>query len=173
MTAKSMMRVRFKRPKGFSSQGQRAYKELKGLVSTRLTIGLIDMQRSILETPVYTGRTLVNFRWSIGSPIETTRAAVKDPPLPGQTSDLPLGSEPRRSANASVIEAEFQGILAAVRANPFQDIFLNNNLAHFSDVEYGTYAREGAVSRTPPGGMTRRGETLLEYSSGGLLKRVS
>lgn len=173
MTAQAMMRVRYKKPQGWNTQGQRAVEQLKELVTHRLVLGLTDMQKSILETPVYTGRTLVNFRWSIGAPIESTRAAITEPALPGKTSDLPVGSEPRRAANAAKVQEEFQELLAEIKVNPFQRIFLNNNLPHFSDVEYGTYAREGKQSRTPPAGMTRRGETLLEYDLMGYFKRVS
>jgi hypothetical protein len=173
MTAQSMMRVKFKRPSGFRTMATRTRDELKTLIANRLVIGLTDIQNSILETPVYTGNTLVNYRWSLGSPETTTRSPVKDPPRPGKTSELPRGSEPRRQANASVIQQEFLELLASVRQNPFQHIFLNNNVAYFSDVEYGTYASEGHTSRTPPGGMTRRGETLLEYSMMGYIKRVA
>jgi hypothetical protein len=168
-----MIRVKVKRPRGFNQMGRRAYEDLRGLVSTRLVAGLREMQSSILETPVYTGRTLVNFRWSLGGPITVTRAAIKDPPLPGKTSELPVGSEPRRAVNAAQVEQEFESLLGEIRRNPFQSIYLNNNLDHFSDVEYGTYAREGKTSRTPPGGMTRRGETLMEAALGGLVKRVA
>lgn len=173
MTAQAMMRPKFKRPRNWGRQADNALKDFRAVVSQRLIVGLTDMQNSILETPVYTGRTLINFRWSIGAPNTTTRAAIAEPNLPGKTSDLPLGSEPRRAANAAVIEEEFLHIIAAVKENPFQSIFLNNNLSHYSEVEYGTYARDGHESRTPPSGITRRGETLLEYSTGGLLKRVA
>jgi hypothetical protein len=147
-------------------------KNVREVLSARLAMGLTDMQKSILETPVYTGRTLVNFRWSIGSPIKSTRGAVTEPALPGKTSDLPLGSEPRRRANAAVVQEEFEIVLAAAKANPFQSFYLTNNRPEFSEVEYGSYAREGHQSRTPPGGMTRRGETLLEYSLMGFVKSV-
>jgi len=50
---------------------------------------------------------------------------------------------------------------------------LVNNLAHFSEVEFGSYSTQGRKSCTPPGGMTRRGETLFEYDLMGFLKRVS
>ncbi len=173
MTAQSMMRVSYKRPAGWGKLGQTMKDEIKNIVAQRLVLGLKDMQKSILETPVYTGRTLVNFRWSLGAGIETRRAAITQPALPGKTSDLPLGSEPRRQANAQMVQEEFAALIGSVRENPFQDIFLTNNLEHFSDVEYGSYAREGKQSRTPPGGMTRRGETLLEYDMMGYLKRVS
>lgn len=174
MTAQAMMRVRFKRPRGFNQQGVIAREQLKDLIVYRLTMALRDFQQSILNTPVYTGRTLVNYRWAIGAPEQTTRAAVKDPPRPGKTSEMSLGSEPRRQANAAVVQQEFELVLASVRSNPFVRIFLNNNVEHFSDVEFGTYADdEGQVSRTPPGGMTRRGETLLEYDMMGYLRRVT
>lgn len=172
MTAQAMMRPRFKRPRGFNRMGEQAREDAKKLLAARLVMGLNDMQKSILETPVYTGRTLVNFRWSTGSPIKATRAAVSDPPLPGKTSDLPLGQEPRRRANAAVVQEEFEIVLAEARQNPFQTFYLTNNRPEFSEVEYGSYASEGHQSRTPPGGMTRRGETLLEYSLMGFVTRV-
>jgi hypothetical protein len=172
MTAQAMMRSKFRRPRGFSNLGKEAVRDIRETLVARLTVGLTDMQKSILETPVYTGRTLVNFRWSLGSPNTSTRGAVVDPALPGKTSDLPLGSEPRRRANAQKVQEEFEILLSSVRANPFQSIYLNNNLAHFSDVEYGTYATADHKSRTPPSGMTRRGETLLQYSMMGFIKRV-
>lgn len=173
MTALAMMRVNYKRPRGFNRMGEHAREQVTTILAARLVMGLTDMQKSILETPVYTGRTLVNFRWSIGAAATATRPAVKDPPLPGKTSAMKRGSEPRRTANEAVLEAEFQELLASVKSNPFQDIYLNNNLDHFSDVEYGTYATSGKGSRTPPGGMTRRGETLLEYDLMGYIRRVS
>jgi hypothetical protein len=172
MSYQSMMRPKFKRPRDFDGMKRRAISEIKKLVTTRMIMGLTDMQKSIMETPVYTGGTLVNFRWSTGAPVTVTRAAVTDPPRPGKTSDLPVGNEPRRQANAAVVEEEFAAVIAAVRENPFQNIFLRNNKPNFSDIEYGTYAREGSGSRTPPGGMTRRGETLLEYALMGIGKRV-
>lgn len=173
MSAASLIRVKFRRPRGMNTQGRTAYNQLKDLITTRLTMGLRDFQGYILETPVYTGKTLVNFRWSIGSPQESSRPAISEPSLPGKTSVLPLGSEPRRQANARVVQEEFDAVILAIQANPFQDIYLNNNLAHFSDVEFGVYAREGGKSRTPPGGMTRRGEVALEYALTGVGRRVA
>lgn len=173
MTAQAMMRVKFKRPRDLNKQGRIAREQLKSFVSARIIMGLKDMQRYILETPVYSGRTMVNFRWSAQAPVTSTRAAISTPPLPGKTSDLPLGSEPRRAANAAVVQEEFNALLLVVMENPFQEFYLNNNLEHFSDVEYGVYARAGHTSRTPPGGMTRRGEIGIEYALMGIGKRVA
>lgn len=169
-----MMKVNFRRPSGFNTESKRRAREIKQYVTTRLVSALTDFQDAILYTPVYTGRTLINYRWSIGSPITTTRGAVDQPSLPGVTSDLSIGQEPRRAANAQVLNEEFLSMLGQVKNNPFQSIFLNNNLAHFSEVEYGTYAKkDGQESRTPPGGMTRRGETAVEHHLEGLVRFVS
>lgn len=169
-----MMKVSFRRPSGFNTEAKRKAKEIRVFVTSRLIAGLTDFQDSILHTPVYTGRTLINYRWSLGKPITETRAAIKDPALPGVTSDKAIGEEPRRGANAQIVTTEFVSMLGNLRANPFQKIFLNNNLAHFTEVEYGTYAKkDGQEARTPPGGMTRRGETAIEHHLEGLLRLVS
>jgi hypothetical protein len=171
MTTEAMIRVRYKRPRSFGSA--RAIRdEVKSLIVSRLVMGLTDMQNSILETPVYTGKTMANYHWSTGAPNMSIRPAISQPSLPGKTSEMPLGSEPRRKANSQLVIEEFMELLASVRANPFQDIYLTNSMPHFSEIEHGTYAAEGKQSRTPPGGMTRRGETLLEYSMMGLMRRV-
>lgn len=173
MTAQAMMRPKFRRPAGWSRLGESALSEVRQEVARRMVMALTDMHQSILETPVYTGSTLVNYRWSIGAAVEGVRKPVETGGKPGTTSKLPLGSEPRRAANQAQIDEEFHAMLASVRENPFQDIFLVNNKPNFTDIEYGTYAREGKTSRTPPGGMTRRGETLFEYDMMGYVRRVS
>jgi len=169
-----MIKVSFKRPSGFNTESKRRAKEIRTFVTTSLIGGLNDFQRSLMDTPVYTGRTLANYRWALGSPVTSTRAAIANPALPGVTSDLPLGTEPRRASNAELVNAEFEAVVSSLRIDPFQKIFLNNNLNHFSDIEYGVYARNnGQESRTPPGGMTRRGETAIQQRLGGLFRLVS
>lgn len=123
---------------------------------------------------MYTGRTLINYRWSLGSAITTSRAAIKDPLLPGKTSELAIGEEPRRGANSQVLAAEFENLITGIRANPFQKIFLTNNVPYFSEVEYGTYVKTASQkARTPPGGMTRRGEAALQHQLEGLVNLVA
>lgn len=168
-----MMKVGFKRPRGFGSEGRHFRKEAETRIFQKLSISLKAFQASIMETPVYTGRTITNFRWSLGGPVSGTRSAIKQPDLPGKTSDLDIGGEPRRAANAAPVQAEFQAMLAGLRINPFQPVYLVNNLEHFSDVEYGVYARDGKQSRTPPGGMVRRGETAIDHYMEGVARRVS
>lgn len=170
-----MMRVGFKRPPGYATLGQKYLREIKTTLTSKLVTGLREVQDAILETPVYTGNTLVNYRWSIGSPITGTRAPVKDPLLPGKTSEMALGREPRRRANATIVREEFAEILTSLKSsgNPFQRIYLTNNTPYFTEVEYGTYSTsEGHATRTPPGGMTRRGETLLAAALSEFIRKV-
>lgn len=164
-----MIKVSYKRPKGFASQGKKAEKELRSLVSAKLMLALRQMQEAILQTPVYTGKTLINYHWSTGSPVDSVRGPVKSPALPGKTSEMALGEEPRRSANAAIVEMEFRRVLSSVKTNPYGRIFLTNTASHFNEVEYGTYTSDTKrESRTPPGGMVRRGETAVRYALGGL-----
>jgi hypothetical protein len=107
--------------------------------------------------------------WSRGAPVETVRAAIKNPELPGKTSDLAIGEEPRRGANAAIVQAEFLALVAGIRADPYTPIFLTNTHPNFDAIEYGSYSLDsGKKSRTPPGGMTRRGETKVKYALGSL-----
>lgn len=152
------MRVRIKKPSNWDRLGQKYAEEARRVVTTKLLAALDAMQESILQTPVYTGRTLVNYHWSVGSPVEQFRRPVPRPKLPGKTSDLPIGAEPRREAQQIIVEFEFAQARDAAQKNPYQHFFLTNTSPNFLDVEYGTY-RAGA--RTPPGGMTRRGESLV------------
>jgi hypothetical protein len=143
-------------------------REIREHVTSKLVNALYQMQRSIMDTPVYTGKTIANYRWSLGDPIIGIRNAINIPDLPGKTSVLPLGEEARRSANAGLVEAEFTNLLRLIISsrNPFQRIFLTNNVPNFSDVEYGTYS---ANARTPVGGIVRRGETRLQNALKGAL----
>jgi hypothetical protein len=171
--AAKVIKVAFKRPPGWNQLGRKELAQLKGLVLSDLVAGLRGVQDAIMLTPVYTGKTLVNYRWSVGEAVRGTRPAVKEPDLPGKTSGMALGREPRRSANAAVVREEFEAVLATLRTtrNPFQNIYLTNSTPYFDQVEYGTYSTsEGSKARTPPGGMTRRGETVLEATILGLTR---
>lgn len=148
----------------------RARRQVREYVASRVVTALQGMQQAIMETPVYTGRTIVNYNWSIGSPVTSTRAPVKSPALPGKTSDMSIGEEPRRKANAALVQAELSVVIGQIKRNPYQRVYLTNNVPHFDLVEYGTYdVGKNNRSRTPPGGMVRRGETTVRYALGGLI----
>jgi hypothetical protein len=161
------MKFTASRPSDLFTMDARIRSDIKKFLTIRVSVALEQFQQSIMRTPVYTGRTLANFRWSLGEPITTTRGPIKNPELPGKTSVLSIGEEPRRAANAALVETEFRQVLAGYAANPFQKVFLTNNVPNFTDVEYGTYGKD---ARTPAGGMTRRGEAQLKMIIRGVTK---
>lgn len=168
-----VMRVTFRRP-NFVAEGKRLERDLRRRILQQLIVGLNDFQDAIMQTPVYTGKTLVNYRWSLGTPVEGLRPAVKEPDLPGTTSEMAIGTEPRRKANSVPVTEEFRAMIAELRRtqNPYVKIYLTNSVPYFTEVEYGTYSTsEGHSVRTPPGGMTRRGEAMLMTHVRGLRKR--
>lgn len=163
------MRLTVKKPPEMQYMPKRIEKEIRRFLSVRVAVALQEFQRSIMETPVYTGRTLVNYRWSVESPITGKRSPVKNPLLPGKTSEMSIGAEPRRAANQAIVEKEFQLIIRTLLQdfNPYQKFFLANNVENFTDIEYGSYSES---SRTPAGGMTRRGEAKIKLIIRGIEK---
>jgi len=152
------MRFKMNSPADLRYIDRKIMKDVKKRLSDDVVPALQAFQNALRFTPVYTGRTLANFRWSLSAPILDRRAAIAKPSLPGKTSDLAIGEEPRRDANMGLIEGEFRNLLRGYQENPFQKVFLTNNLPNFTDVEYGTYS---SGARTPPGGMVRRGEAVF------------
>jgi hypothetical protein len=163
------MKLTVKKPAEMQYIGRQIERDIRNFLTVRIITALKEYHKCLLDTPVYTGRTLINYRWSLGSPITDRRAARRDPLLPGKTSSLGLGNEPRRFANQSVIDAEFDSLVKTLARdrNPYQMIFLRNNMPNFDDIEYGSYSDK---SRTPPGGMTRRGETKIRLIIRGIQK---
>ena len=163
------MKLTVKKPMEMNYIGRQIERDIRNFLTTRLIVALTEFHRALEDTPVYTGRTLANYRWSIGAPIEQRRAAIATPLLPGKTSNLSIGAEPRRAANQALIDAEFKEVIRQISRdrNPYQKIFLTNNLPNFTDVEYGSY-RENA--RTPAGGMVRRGEAKIRLIIKGIEK---
>ena len=163
------MKFSMKKPPEMQYIEKKIDREIRQYLSVKIAAALQEFHKSLLDTPVYTGRTLISYRWSIGSPIEDRRAAVKNPALPGKTSELGLGNEPRRAANQSVIDIEFKQMVSVLvrDKNPYQKFYLRNNMPNFDDIEYGNYSGK---SRTPPGGMTRRGEAKLKQIIRGIEK---
>ena len=154
--------ITFKRPRAFHAQAGKYEKIMRRAVAAEVKLGLDLILEAIEETPVYTGRTLVNYRFSHGDKIDEVRAPIARPSLPGKTSEMELGSEPRREANMAVVMAEQALVKKQVDADPYKPVFLTNNTPYFLEVEYGTYkTSEGHDQRTPPGGMVRQAESAL------------
>lgn len=154
--------ITFKRPRAFHALPGKIEKEMRRAVAAEMKLGLDLILEAIEETPVYTGRTLVNYRFSQGNPIEEVRAPVARPELPGKTSEMELGSEPRRNANMAVVLREQASVKRQVDRDPYKPVYLTNNTPYFLEVEFGTYKTSaGHEQRTPPGGMVRQAESAL------------
>jgi hypothetical protein len=154
--------ITFKRPRGFHAQAGKYEKIMRRAVAAEVKLGLDLILEAIEETPVYTGRTLINYRFSYGSAIEDARTPIARPTLPGKTSEMELGSEPRREANMAVVVAEQMAVKRQVDSDPYKPVFLTNNTPYFLEVEYGVYkTSDGHDQRTPPGGMVRQAEAAL------------
>jgi len=87
-------------------------------------LGLEALRRVVLKTPVDTGRARANWQTSLGSPVEGVLNRV-DP-------------------SGGVAIAEGTGVIVAVQ--PFQDIWLSNNVPYIISLEDGS-------SKQAPAGM--------------------
>lgn len=159
------MKVKFSKRPNFRRIGQQKKKAATAAIEGLIVASVRIMTDSVLtRTPVYTGTTLVNFQWAVGGPVQVPRPPIARPSLPGITSTLAVGTEPRRAANAAIVLGESEALISKIRKNPFQTISISNPSDSYYMVEYGTYSPDG--SRTPPGGITRAAEAQIDLLLG-------
>lgn len=100
------------------------------------------------KTPVYTGQTVRNYRWSIGGKVSSPPLDAIDNGPMGITSQMPLGVEPRRAPN----EADATKTLKALSfSNPYKVYTVNNNSPAVLGLEMGELPGNGKKSRSPNG----------------------
>lgn len=109
------------------------------------------MDQAFHYTPVYSGKTIVNWQFSVGSPAAGVRDEVEVPATDWEgTNKMPLGREPRRAANEAIARATF----AAMNfSRPFQKYYLTNNHEDAGRLEYGEIPMPPFRKRQPPIGM--------------------
>lgn len=99
------------------------------------------------RTPVWEGTTLANFKWSSGAPdLSPPRDAVNSGPT-GPTNSMMIGEEPRREANKTIADRNFESLDFS---NPFAIFYVVNNAPHIFEVEYGQAPSPGST-RAPNG----------------------
>lgn len=108
-------------------------------------------ERIMALTPVWEGDSLVNYVWSVGSPLLDRRKASQAGGPPGHTSAMPLGSEPRRAANEALVRQNLAAVLATELP---ADIYLTNSAPEIVNLEYGLNPTP-TTTRVRPGGMVR------------------
>ena len=103
---------------------------------------------SILDrTPVHTGQTLRNWKWSVGSPDMGQVLEARGSGSPGETSILTLGAESRRASNRADPDASFAKLNTK---NPFQTFWMTNNSPAVLGLEFGKLP-DPERSRNPAG----------------------
>lgn len=133
----------------------------------RLAIDMLT-DRVLSRTPVYTGQTVRNWRWTMDAPSGGTLPAIGSG-QPGQTSGMPLGGEPRRGPNQADAAATKDTLQLG---RPWRRFFLSNNAPNVAALEAGA-APDPQRSRAPNGmlGISLvELETFLRQSKKGLLK---
>lgn len=119
--------------------------------------------QNILErTPVWSGRAIRNWVWTMDAPNGTEFEPIENGPT-GQTNEMPLGTEPRRAANAAASTATLEALKFT---NPFRQYWLSNNANDIIQLEYGLLP-DPERSRQP-GGMYRvtLQELIMRLQSG-------
>lgn len=138
---------------------------------------LKDASRQLLDelfsrTPVWSGRTVRNYVFAVGgSPGGGEVEPIGGPGYqagkgwraqregdPGPTSQMSLGSEPRRPENEAAARADMEGALSALQN--LQDITVGNNSRNFDAVDAGEAPVPGRA-RNPGGVMILAHQALV------------
>lgn len=115
------------------------------------------------HTPVWSGKAVRNYLWSVGAPDTSVYPAIESGPT-GPTNSMPLGAEPRREANE---RASRETLLSIDFTDPFQNFILSNNADDIAGLEYGLLPTPER-SRSPSGmfGLTQNYVSELLRSKG-------
>jgi hypothetical protein len=93
------------------------------------------MKRFFARTPVWTGETIRNYAWGIGSGASVHHEA-EGGGEPGKTNEMPLGPEPRRAANEAAAWADMEAVLAKLTV--LNSLMMTNSSPHFDLVDAGS-----------------------------------
>lgn len=116
---------------------RRKLEKVLRLIHTKVTI----------RTPVHTGKSLRNWVWTMDTPSTAANLPALGSGDPGRTSQMALGTEPRRAANQAAVDASFA---ALDLSKPLRSFWLTNRSSEIMDLEYGKLPSPGR-SRNPAG----------------------
>lgn len=122
--------------------------EAQAVEETRQAARVV-VQELFEATPVWSGQTVRNYSFGVGSPPSGgTRAAIGSGP-PGDTNSMPIGSEPRRPANEAAVMSELNAVLGFRKLT---DLFISNTVSasKWNLLESGVAPAPGR-SRAPAG----------------------
>jgi hypothetical protein len=134
------------------------------LIRVKLAYALPFLHKEITsKTPVWTGKALRNWIWTVGAPYGGGELPALGSGPPGPTNSMPLGAEPRRPANQAAADASFAQLNMK---NPYQQFWLSNNASDIADLEYGKLPTPG-TSRNSKGMVRVTLQNLLLSLEGG------
>ena len=153
------MTVRISNLGGFL-KGIEALKSLpEDIIRKKMTTILrLAHEKVTIRTPVYTGKSLRNWVWTMDKPSSASNMEALGSGDPGRTSQMRLGSEPRRPANQAAVDATFA---ALDLSKPMRSYWLTNNSDQIVDLEYGKLPSPGS-SRNPAGMVRVTVEEILQ-----------
>jgi len=125
--------------------------EQQAIAETRRAARII-LESLFEHTPVWSGETVRNFKFSVGgAPARGTSAAIGSGE-PGPTNHLPLGAEPRRPANEAAARADLEAALGGM--TKLADVFGTNTVAatKWAMLDSGVAPAPGKARN--PGGIT-------------------
>ena len=132
----------------FLSGLERLKKEPEKIVRRKLEVVLRLVHQGVTSrTPVYTGKSLRNWVWTMDQPSASSDLPALGSGDPGHTGSMPLGAEPRRPANQAAVDASFATLDLS---KPMRSFWLSNNSENIVDLEYGMLPTPGR-SRNPAG----------------------
>lgn len=116
-------------------------------------------------TAVWSGKTLANWRWSVGAVDSSVREPVGGTGYKsyGHTSSMSLGSEPMRNANQAIADASFR-MMKVDKDNPFQLYTLSNPWFVASLMEAGAAPDKNRARTAQMVRITKTG--LVDYIRG-------
>jgi hypothetical protein len=122
----------------------------------------------LAKTPVYSGSTVANYQWTVGSPFQGTVTPVESPASgwggTNQKGQGPLGPEKRRGANEEIATASLRRI--NFKASAGQQLYLVNNDPTFQLLEFGQ------VPFNPPNLLPRSPQGMLGITLSELRTRL-
>ena len=112
------------------------------------------------KTPVHTGRSVRNYILTMDSPYMGVLEPLSGGVPPGQTSKMPLGSEPRREMNKTSSLGSQANL--DLTQTPYRSIWISNNTPEIDRLELGLL----------PTAASSRGSGMLENTFIALLQAV-
>ena len=125
-------------------------KRPREIMSMRIRSVVFALHQQVLaHTPVNTGATVVNYIWSMDTPVIETKEPHPDGETRG-TNSMPLGVEPRRLANE---QEATETLMSLDYSYPFRRYYMTNTSEAIMGLEAGLLPIDPHFTPRSPHGM--------------------